>query len=148
MMDLKCTKDFCGILKKLGFFRVLKIAEKIRCYLFWNIFFVEVSLRLSFSAGPQGNAWFVAAFFHSWLQQTLTLTRARLHTHTSAPVGSTYTLTGPDLNRKSHRPFWHEGYYKTHTQKHTSWRSHTLHVCWCSPKGSSRQGYWEMANFL
>jgi len=29
----------------------------------------------------------------------------------------------------------------THTQKHTSWRSHTLHVCWCCPKGSSRQGY-------
>jgi len=90
-MELKCTKDFCGILKKLGFFRVLKIAEKIRCYLFWNIFFVEVSLRLSFSAGPQGNAWFVAAFFHSWLQQTLTLTRARLHTHQHTSGQHLYT---------------------------------------------------------
>jgi len=37
--------------------------------------------KFSPSAEPQGNAWFVAAFFHSWLQQTLTLTSSRDYTH-------------------------------------------------------------------
>lgn len=53
--------------------------------------------------------------------------RATTHTYTRTAVASTYTLTGTDLNRKSHRPFWHEGYYRTYTDAHIL----AYVVCWC-----------------